>query len=417
MTSKAFAGFLSKVKAKAGPMNKDCVYDPRRKIDWLESGVIGFDLANGGIPRGRLMEIYGMEHSGKTAIALKAAGTTCSKGLNVLFIDIEHAFDPLLARNTYKIPEPNESNFALVQPSFGEEVCDMFDLLLHRDDNTKVDLIVLDSIDACKPKALIEASASDEARVGAHPRLIGLMVGKMVQVAAKKNCAILLINQMRAKISGGRVTEQNTGTASGFNVMEQHTTPGGYAPRFYSSIRVKLEFGGQITDENVIDQITGVKEKGRIGNQIKIINVKNKCATPFRKVLMPFTFPTEKSPNGWDNLGFLIDVLKKRGRIQQRGTRFEYNGLNKNFSNVGSIQSSMEKFSADPALIKDAEDLLKSLLRPSADSNETIVDQVVIQLADRSEVEDGTQDDSDPESISIGGISSNEDVPSDTISL
>lgn len=424
-TPNPFASFLTKAKTTLGKKNSDLIYDPRRKIDWIPTGVLAFDLAmGGGVPRRRLVEIYGMEHSGKTSVTLNASGIACKGGLNVLFIDAEHAYDPGLGARTYGVPEPNQSRFALVQPVGGEEVCDIVDMLLHPQDTTKIDLLILDSIDACKPKSLIDSSASEEARVGAHPRLMGLLVAKLRALAAQKNCAVVMINQMRAKIQGGRSTEQNTGTAAGFNVMEQHTTPGGYAPRFYSSIRVKMEYGGAIQDENHVDEITNEKGKARIGNQVKIINVKNKCAPPFRKVVAPFLFPNESSPNGWDNVGFMIDVLKKRGRIQQRGTRFEYHGLNKNFSNIGSIAASMEKFSSDAELVKDAEELLFSLLAPKSATDGP---NEVVQIATPAEINDGTQNDEDPEveTLSLGSISLedtqeagvNLDEPVTTVSL
>lgn len=406
-----FAGLLNRAKTTIGKKNPDLVYDSKKKVDWLPTGVLAFDLCSGGgIPRRRLTEFYGMEGSGKTGVSLSCLSTACATTMTngrrgrAILIDVEGAYDPKLASRTYKLPEPNTENFALLQPLNGEEVCDFMDLLLDPKDTSSVDLIVIDSIDACKPQSIIDHSADEEQRVGAHPRLVGLLVGKLRQVAAKKNCGIIMINQMRAKISSGRSFEQNSGTAAGHNVNETHTTPGGYAPRFYSSLRFKFEYGGQIQEENVRNPVSGELEKARIGNEFKFINVKNRCSTPFIKVNGRFIFPTNKEANGWDNAGFLVGVLKNHGRISQRGTRFEYIGLNKNFSNIGSMASSEQKWASEPGMIEDATALLKGLISGGdlAPKTTAPIPEAILQIATPGidySVEDAQAASADPESL------------------
>jgi hypothetical protein len=212
-----------------------------------------------------------------------------------------------------------------------------------------------------KPKALIEGSLDEEKRIGAHAQAMARHVAKIKTFSKQKDFAAVYLNQMRSLINTNKY-EQSTGTGAGFNVKETFTTTGGYALRFYASIRMKLEFGGQMTNKEGESEITGKKAKIRFGHKIKVINVKNKLWTPFLKGETNFFFPSKDSPGGFSYGHDLMDLLKARGRLSQKGTRFEYKGMDENWVNVGSKLSSEEKFCSNPKLMQDAENLIRSFI-------------------------------------------------------
>lgn len=353
--------FAKQVISAMGKANPDIVLDPNKRIEFIPTGCLTFDLVSGaGLPRGRLSEVFGMEHSGKTGLALSTHYEVQRAGGTSIHIDAEFAFDETHARQTYRLVQ--NDTFKVFQPSCAEEAGQLLDMIIAS--GIKIDFISFDSVDALKPKDLIEGALDKEARVGAQAKKVGQIVTKARVYAMRTNTAILFLNQMRVNINTSKY-EQNVGTGSGFNPMESHTVPGGYALRFYASLRMKLEYGGKIEWEAGENRVTGEAEKQRVGQKVKIINIKNKVGIPFLKAIANFEYPriSDGVRGGWSKGLDIIDLLKKRGMIQQRGTKFIYNGLNiPEWSNTGTKISSEAKFCSDPKLIEDATALLYSLV-------------------------------------------------------
>lgn len=406
---------LTDVKKTFSKTNPDLVFDPRKKVDFLPSGSIIFDsVAGGGFPKGRLIEIFGMEHSGKSSLLYAALAGVQKKGGVGILIDAENAWDPTFARNTFGL-EHDGQHFAVFQPDNIEEIDALVQKLADLDN---LDLLGFDSVDAMKPKAQVEGSLADERRVGAHAQAMSRFVAKMRILAKEKNIPIVFINQMRTNITTGRAVDQNVGTGAGFNVMEQYTVTGGMALRFYASLRMKLEYGGRIEDETGVNQISGAPDKVRIGNEIKVINIKNKVGTPFLKSKASFLFPMNGQKGGWSNERDVMELLRKRGKIRQQATKFVYNGLNiPEWSNVGAKRISEQLFMSTPELIEDAYALLDSILH--ADAGASTLD--VVTAADFSPEDTHGQDD---KSIALSDVLGTPDAlapedanPTDEISL
>lgn len=364
--------------------NKDIVYDPRRRVQFLTSGSLIFDLVSGGgLPRGRLTEVFGMEHSGKSSLYWAAlAAVQRSGGVGVL-VDYEGAFDPDFARACYGLVVDNKT-FALFQPDNIEEGDELFMKYISR--LAQLDMLVYDSVDAMKPKGLIEGALADERRVGAHAQAMSRYVAKQRAFARQRGIVIGFVNQMRTNIVTGQAADQNVGTGAGYNVMEKYTTTGGLALRYYASLRMKLEYGGQIKDEVALSEITGVQEVQRVGNQIKMINIKNKVGVPFRRANATFLFPAPDQTPGWANDVDLMELLKKRGRIQQISSKFVYRGLNipEWISLTGKVASE-KLFLSKPELQADAQALFKQIISgPRAQDQVTVSTEAAIAGVDFS---------------------------------
>lgn len=355
--------------------NADIVFDPKRKVQFIPTGNPVFDLVTGGgFPRGRITEVFGMEHSCKTAICLKALGNLREEDPNAvgIFMDHETSYNEPYAQKTYKLFQDGK-HFQVFQPDNleqGDEIVSMLEQL------DRLDLLIFDSVDAMRPKAFIEHNLKDgDSRVGQHAKGMSLIIQKLKVLAKSKNCAIVLINQMRTNINTSKY-EQNVGTGAGFNVQESYNTTGGHALRFYASLRIKMEFGGQIVDEGGQDQISGkLGERVRIGNKIKVINIKNKLATPFLKGVTNFYFPGIPGREGGFSEGQdLIDLLKGRGRITQVSSKFTYLGkaISEWVSTGMSGAASEERFRSDPALMADARTLLADLTNTDTGLAQTI---------------------------------------------
>lgn len=353
--------FAKQVVTSMGKANPDIVLDPNKSVEFIPTGCLSFDLvAGGGLPRGRLTEVFGMEHSGKTALALATHREVQKIGGTSLHIDAEYAFDETHARQTYRLVQ--NDTFKVFQPACAEEAGALLDLIIAS--GIKIDFISIDSVDALKPKDLIEGALDKEARVGAQAKKVGQIVTKCRLYAMRTNTAILFLNQMRVNINTSKF-EQNVGTGAGYNPMESHTVPGGYALRFYASLRMKLEYGGKIEIEAGENAISGEAEKQRTGQKVKIINIKNKVGTPFLKTLANFEYPAiaKGQRGGWSRGLDIIDILKKRGLIQQRATKFIYHGLDiPEWSNIGSKVASERKFCDTPEVMVDATKLIYSLV-------------------------------------------------------
>lgn len=359
LSLKEALGLARKEFAKTNP---ELVFDPKRIVERISSGCLIFDLVSGGgWPRARMSEVFGLEHSGKSALVYATMAALQKAGKRSVLIDSEHVFDPVYVKNTYDL-EVDGDTFAVFQTMNIEEADALCDKFLSRLD--RLDFLAFDSISGLQPKGVLESSLADDARLGAHARQVGRLVAKMNNLCLLRGVTIVFVNQMRNIITSGRAVDQSPGTGAGFNTKETYTTTGGNAPRYFFSLRMKTEFGGRITNELGVDQITGEPEKIRIGQLVKVINVKNKVGTPFRKGVATSLFPMPGQKGGWDNKQDLLHILKKRGRIVQTSSKFTYRGLHvPEWVSSGGKEASERKFMDSPELMRDAADLLRDLMR------------------------------------------------------
>ena len=279
------------------------------KVDAIPTGSMNLDLALGigGMPRGRIVEIYGPESSGKTTVALSVIAQAQKMDGEAAFIDVEHALDP----NYAKALGVNIDNLLVSQPDSGEQALEIAEALIR---SGAIDVIVLDSIAAMTTRAEIDGEMGD-LHVGQLARLMSQAMRKLTSAIAKSNCVAIFINQVREKI--------------GVMYGNPETTPGGRALKFYSSVRIEVRKGEVIKDNG---QIIGAETKCKV--------VKNKVAPPFKEARFDMMYGT-----GISRTGEVLDLAVELDIIKKGGSWFSYNGqkLGQGRDNIKELLKNDEK--------------------------------------------------------------------------
>src|SRR3984893_195517 len=283
------------------------------EIETISSGSLGLDIALGigGLPRGRVVEIYGPESSGKTTLALHCIAEAQKKGGICAFIDAEHALDPIYTRQL----GVNVDDLLISQPDAGEQALEIADTLVR---SGAVDVLVIDSVAALVPRAELEGEMGDS-HMGLHARLMSQALRKITGSVSRSNCMLIFLNQIRMKI--------------GVMFGNPETTTGGNALKFYASLRLEIRRIGQIKERDEV-----------VGNQTRVKVVKNKLAPPFRQVEFDIMYG-----EGISKVGELLDLGVKAAVVEKSGAWFSYDS-----QRIGQGRENAKQFLREHRNIADA---------------------------------------------------------------
>lgn len=292
------------------------------EIESIPTGSIGLDIALGigGLPRGRIIEIYGPESSGKTTLTLHVIANAQKQGGTCAFIDAEHALDPVYAKKL----NIDINNLIISQPDTGEQALEIADTLVR---SGAIDVLVVDSVAALVPKAELEGEMGDS-HMGLQARLMSQALRKLTGSISRTNCMVIFINQIRSKI--------------GVMFGNPETTTGGNALKFYASVRLDIRRIGQIKDKEEM-----------LGNQTRVKIVKNKVAPPFKVIDFDIIYS-----EGISKVGELIDIGVKAGIIEKSGSWYSYKN-----TKLGQGREVAKAYLKDNSKITDE---IESLIRAKA---------------------------------------------------
>ncbi|MDV3239448.1 MAG: recombinase RecA [Gammaproteobacteria bacterium] len=295
---------------------------PVRDIDVISTGSLSLDLALGigGLPRGRIIEIYGPESSGKTTLTLQVIAEAQKKGGTAAFVDAEHALDPNYAQKL----GVNVDDLLVSQPDTGEQALEIADMLVR---SGAVDVVVVDSVAALTPKAEIEGEMGDS-HMGLHARLMSQALRKLTANIKRSNTLVIFINQIRMKI--------------GVMFGNPETTTGGNALKFYASVRMDIRRTGAIKKGDEV-----------IGNETRVKVVKNKVAPPFKQAEFEILYG-----EGISRAGEIIDLGVKANIVDKSGAWYSYNG-----DRIGQGKDNARQFLKDnPAIMQEIESRIRAEL-------------------------------------------------------
>jgi recombination protein RecA len=302
-----------------------------RDIDVISTGSLGLDIALGigGLPKGRVVEIYGPESSGKTTLALQAVSSCMANGGTAAFVDAEHALDPTYAEKL----GINVDELLVSQPDTGEQALEITDMLVR---SGAVDIIVIDSVAALTPKAEIEGDMGDS-HMGLQARLMSQALRKITGNIKRSNCLVIFINQLRMKI--------------GVMFGNPETTTGGNALKFYASVRLDIRRIGAVKQGDEI-----------VGNETRVKVVKNKVSPPFKQAEFQILYG-----EGTSLEGEIIDIGVKMGFVDKAGAWYSYNGERIGQGKMNVINFLKEHKDTAAAIEKQIRDKVLDLKSPKSD--------------------------------------------------